>query len=83
MYLDIYRIAKNLKKNFFYNKDLFIVKTQVKTYAEVFSNHMVCNEVEIHHDKFFSIILVLRVSTPTGVSHNFNAARTQFRVMYQ
>ena len=52
-----------LKKNFFYNKDLFIVKTQVKTYAEEFLNHMACIGVEIRHNQFFSKILVLCVST--------------------
>ena len=46
----MYRIAKILKKKFFYNKDLFIVKTQVKTYAEVFFNHMACILFEIYPD---------------------------------
>ena len=61
----MYRIVKILKNFFFCNKDLFIVKTQVKTYAEVFLYHMACIQVEIRHDQFFSKILVLRVSTDT------------------
>ena len=44
---------------------------------------MACIEVEIRHDKIFSKILVLRVSTATRGFDNFFAAGTEFRVMYQ
>ena len=44
---------------------------------------MACIEVEIRHDQFFSIILVVRVSTATRGFDNFFAAGTEFRVMYQ
>ena len=37
----------------------------------------------IGHDQFFSIILVVRVSTATRGFDNFFAAGTKFRVMYQ
>ena len=79
----IYRIVKILKKIFFYNKNLFILKTQVKTYAEVFLNHMACNEVEIRQDQFFSKILgTSRIDSYTGFDIFF-AAGAEFRVMYQ
>ena len=37
-------------KNFFYIKDLFSIKTQVKMYAKVFVKHIACILVEICHD---------------------------------
>ena len=44
---------------------------------------MACIEVEIRHDQFFSIILVVRVSIATRGFKYFFAAGTEFRVMYQ
>ena len=44
---------------------------------------MACIEVEIGHDKIFSKILVLRVSTATRGFDDFFAAGAEFRVMYQ
>ena len=76
-------MPKFWKKFFFYNKDLFNVKTQVKTYAKVFLNHMACIEVKIRQAQFFSKILVVRVSTATRGFDNFFAAGTEFRVIYQ
>ena len=72
-----------MKKIFFYIKDLLSIQTQVKTYAEVFLNHMACIEVKIRNDQFFSKILVVRVSTATLGFDTFFVAETKLRVMFQ